>query len=281
MTGYLFLLPAALLILVMNFYPILQAVIISFKSGVSTHMMFVGVKNYLRLLEDRTLHKALFNVFFYLILNVPIMLLLSLFLANLLNSPDIKFKGFFRTALFLPCATSLVSSAIIFRSLFATEGFINGALTGLGIISTNIDWLGHEWLARIIIVLAVTWRWAGYNMVFFLAGLQGIDPTIYEAAEIDGASKYQSFFKITIPLLSPIILLTSIMATSGLLQLFDEPKNITNGGPANATLSVSQYIYNTSFVMNPNFGYAACCAVFLFLMVAVLTWAQLKIGDQK
>ncbi|WP_320127588.1 sugar ABC transporter permease [uncultured Sphaerochaeta sp.] len=131
------------------------------------------------------------------------------------------------------------------------------------------------------IILTITWRWTGYNTVFYLAGLQNIDRTIYEAAKIDGASSSTQFFHITMPLLKPVILLTAIMSTNGTLQLFDEVKNITNGGPGISTLTMSQYIYNLSFMYNPQFGYAAAVSYAILILVAILSFAQIKIGGKK
>jgi lactose/L-arabinose transport system permease protein len=231
--------------------------------------------------KDKVFIQAVKNTFFYLIIEVPIMLILALILASMLNDRKLKFKGLFRTAIFLPCATSLVSYAIIFRSLFAVDGYVNTILIKLGILSTGYNFLGHADSARIIIIVALIWRWTGYNMVFYLSGLQNIEYNLYEAAKIDGASAFQSFRKITVPLLKPIILLTAIMSTNGTLQLYDESVNLTNGGPANATITMSHYIYNVSFKYVPNFGYAAAMSYFIFLLVAVLAFMQLKVGDRR
>ena len=209
------------------------------------------------------------------------MLFLALIIASLLNDHKLKFRGFFRIAIFLPCATSLVAYALIFRSIFALDGFANILLMNLNLISSPINWIGQPWTARILIVLALTWRWTGYNMIFYLAGLQNINPTIYEAAKIDGANAWTRFTKITIPLLKPIILLTTIMSTNGTLQIFDETQILTNGGPANATLSLSQYIYRLSFEYSPRFGYAAAISYVIFLLVAILAFIQMKVGDRR
>jgi lactose/L-arabinose transport system permease protein len=281
MVGWIFVLPATLLLLLTKFWPIIKAFILSFQSGIGLNTKFAGVKNYVRMMNDSLLKTSTFNTFFYLILQVPIMLILAIILAVLLNDRKLKFKGLFRTAIFLPCATSLVSYAIIFRSLFARDGFINLLLTRMNIISTPMNWLASPWTARIVIIIALTWRWTGYNMIFFLAGLQSIDPTLYEASKIDGASAFTSFRKITVPLLRPMILLTSITSISGTLQLFDETKNLTNGGPANSTISISQYIYNLSFVYSPQFSYAAAVSFLVLFMVAVLTFAEMKVGDKR
>ena len=279
--GWFFVLPATVLIFAFYFYPIVKAFILSFQTGVGVNLKFAGLFNYKRLLADNLFKKSLGNVFIYLVIQVPIMLMLALILAQLLNDQSLKFRGFFRTALFLPCATSLVSYAIIFRAMFALDGFVNAILMNLNLITRPINWIGHPWAARLLIVIALTWRWTGYNMVFFLAGLQNIDDSIYEAALIDGASGLTRFFKITIPLLKPIILLTAIMSTNGTLQLFDEPMNLTNGGHANDTLSVSQYIYRLSFQYSPRFGYAAAISFVIFALVAILALIQMRVGDTR
>jgi len=240
--GWLFIVPASVLIFIFYFYPIVRAALLSFQTGVGVNLQYAGLFNYQRLLADNVLKTSITNVFIFLIIQVPVMLTLALILASLLNDPNLKFRGFFRTALFLPCATSLVSYAIVFRSLFALDGLVNFVLTSLNIVERPINWIGNPWTARALIIIALTWRWTGYNMVFYLAGLQNIDRSIYEAALIDGASGFTRFTRITVPLLKPIILLTSIMSTNGTLQLFDETMNLTNGGPANATLSVSVYL---------------------------------------
>lgn len=167
------------------------------------------------------------------------MLVMALVLAFILNNKHLKFRGFFRTAIFLPCATSLVAYAIIFRSLFATDGFINNLLLKTGIISEAYNFLANPTSAKIVIIIALVWRWTGYNMVFYLAGLQNIEYSVYEAAKIDGASPLQTFFRITVPLLKPTILMTAIMSTNGTLQLFDESMNLTNGEPGNASITMS------------------------------------------
>lgn len=280
-TGWLFLLPAALLIFAMNFYPMLQALFLSFKTGIGNNQVWGGLANYKRLLEDRVFWTALKNNFFYLIIQVPVMLILAIILASLLNKKDLKFKGLFRTAIFLPCCTALVSYSIIFKTLFAYDGYINTILLNMGIISSRVNWLGQVSTAKIIIIIALIWRWTGYNMVFYLAGLQNIDESLYEAARIDGAGPIKAFLKITVPLLRPTILLTTIMSINGTLQLFDESVNLTNGGPANSTLTMSHYIYKASFEYNPQFGYAAAMSYVIFILVAVLSFIQMKVGDKR
>lgn len=279
LTGWLFLIPATALICWMSFYPMVKAFIMSLQTGIGINLNFGGAANYLRILKDPTFRQCLFNTFFYLVIQVPVMLVLALGLASMLNNKQLRFKGLFRTAIFLPCATSLVSYAMIFRSMFANDGFINTILRNIGL--DPIMWFANAWTARAVIIIALIWRWTGYNMVFYLSGLQNIEYSVYEAAKIDGASPFQSFFKITVPLLKPTILLTAIMSTNGTLQLFDESLNLTNGGPGKSTMTLSHYIYNTSFVQSPNFGYAAAMSIIVLVMVAVLAVIQMKVGDER
>ena len=279
LTGWAFLLPASILIFVFCFYPMVQALILSFQKGTGSAVQPAGFANYARILKDATFQQCLFNTIFYFVIQVPIMLILALILAQLLNSPDIKGKGIYRTMIFLPCATSLVSYSMIFKSLFANDGLVNRVLSTVGI--PTVDWFQNAWAARWVIVIALIWRWTGYNMVFYLAGLQNIDYSIYEAARIDGASPIQQFIHLTIPLLKPTILLTAIMSTSGTLQLFDESVNLTAGGPGKATMTLTHYIYNISFVEAPKFNYAAALSVFILVVVAVLSAIQMKVGDKR
>ena len=282
--GWIYLTPATILIFIMSFWPIIQAVITSFKTGSSANMQWANpfAYNYTRMFQDAVFKRSIGNTFLYLIIEVPIMLVLAILLAQLLNNKHPKFKGLFRTCVFLPCATSLVSYALIFKSLFATQGLINTILVKLGILESNFNFLGTGWSAKIIIIVALIWRWTGYNMVFFLAGLQNIEYSVYEAAKIDGASGWRTFWSITVPLLRPTIVMTTIMSINGTLQLFDESVNLTKGGPANATITMSHYIYNGSFGEGvANFGYASAMSVIVFIMVAILAFINLKVGDKR
>ena len=283
LTGWAFLLPAALLIVIMSFYPMFRALLISFMRGKPTALKYSDplIRNYQFMLKDTVLKQALVNTFTYLIIQVPIMLLLALIFASLLNNKDLKFKGLFRTCIFLPCATGLVAYSMIFRTLFTYDGMVNALLLKMGVIKEAINWLNNPTTAKAVIIIGLLWRWTGYNMVFYLSAMQSIDYSIYEASRIDGASSFQQLTRITVPLLRPIILVTAIMSTNGTLQLFDESVNLTRGGPGNATITLSHYIYNTMFLMNPNFGYAAAMSFVILVLVAVLAAIQMKVGDKR
>ena len=279
--GWAFLTPATLMIAIMSFYPMFRAFILSLQTGTGKNMKFTGISNYTRILADKVFQKSIGNTFLYLIIQVPIMLILAILLAQLLNNRDLRLKGFFRTCVFLPCATSLASYALIFRSLFATDGLINSVLVNLHILDQGYNFLGNSGSAKIVIIIALVWRWTGYNMVFYLSALQNIEYSVYEAAKIDGANGWKTFWGITVPLLRPTIIMTFIMSINGTLQLFDESVNLTKGGPANSTITMSHYIYNTCFINVPNFGYAAAMSFLVFIMVAVLAFINLKVGDTR
>ena len=282
-TGWTFLIPAALLILVMNFYPMFKALILSLQTGRGTNLAFAEPLwyNYQRLFSDQIFMMTLKNTFLYLVIQVPIMLVLALILANILNKRDLRFKAFWRTAIFLPCAVSLVSYSLVFRTLFAKDGFVNNILEGIGILDHPVNWLGQPATARFVIILGLIWRWTGYNMIFYLAALQNIEYSSLEAAKIDGANSFQTFWYVTVPQLKPMILLTAIMSTNGTLQLFDESWNLTQGGPAYQSMTMSHYLYEVSFQKNPNFGYAAALSYVILILVAVLALIQMRVGDKR
>ena len=282
--GWGFLTPASLLIFAMSFYPMVRAFITSLQTGPAAKLTWADpiFKNYTRMVNDKIFLTAMGNTFLYLAIQVPVMLILAILRAQLLNNKDLKFRGLFRTLIFLPCATSLVSYSLIFKTLFAREGLINAVLMSLGIIQENINWLGTGSTAKAVIIIALLWRWTGYNMVFFLAGLQNIEYSVYEAASIDGANGWKTFWHVTVPLLRPVIVMTGIMSINGTLQLFDESVNLTAGGPANATITMSHYIYNNALGQGvANFGYASALSFIVFILVGILAFINLKVGDTR
>lgn len=278
--GLAFILVPTLLIGLFYFYPMLRAFILSLNSGTGTNLNFVGLTNYRRLMNDPVFIQAFKNTIIYLIFQVPIMVILAMFFSVLLNEKTLKFKGIFRTIVFLPSVTSLVAYSLVFKYLFSNSGIVNQLLLNLNLIEQPVLWLSHPIWAKVVIIIAITWRWTGYNMIFFLSALQNIDPSIYEAADIDGANRTTKFFKITAPLLKPVILFTTITSTIGTLQLFDETMNITQGGPGNATMTVSQYIYDLGFKYTPDFGYASAVSFVIAVVIIVLSVGQLLIGGR-
>jgi lactose/L-arabinose transport system permease protein len=277
--GWLFVAPALALLGIFLIYPIIWSLWMSFQTGRGLNFSFGGLANINRLLGDTVFLRALGNTMIFLVVQVPIMIILALLFAVALNDTKLWGRAFFRTAIFLPCVTSLVAYAVLFKSMFATDGVINQALNAIGIES--IPWLTDPFWAKVVIILAITWRWTGYNMIFYLAALQNVDRSIYEAARIDGVPPWARFVYITLPMLKPVILFTTVISTIGTLQLFDEPYNITLGGPADATLTLSYYIYNLTFKFMPSFGYSATVSWVIVLLVGILSFAQFVIAREK
>ncbi len=281
LTGWLFVAPALALIGLLLVYPIVSSLWMSLQVGKGMNLSFGGFANIARLTQDPVFLRALYNTSVFLIVQVPIMILLALVLAATLNDSRLWGRSFFRTAVFLPCVTSLVASSVLFKSMFANDGVVNKALMGLHMLSEPISWLGDPFWAKIVIILAITWRWTGYNMIFYLAAMQNIDPSIYEVARIDGVPAWARFTRLTLPMLKPVILFTTVTSTIGTLQLFDEANNITQGGPSDATLTLSLYIYNLTFKFMPSFGYAATVSYVIVVLVMVLSFVQFLLARDR
>lgn len=277
--GWLFVIPAALLIVLFVFYPMLQSFLLSQKTGNGTNLKWQWWENYRRMFSDTLFYRSVTNTFIYLLAQVPVMIVLAMFIAVLLNGKHLAGKAIFRTAIFLPCVTSLVSYSLIMKSIFSDNGLMNKFLGWFGV--SPIGWFTDNFWSKILIIISITWRWTGYNMIFFLSGLQNIDPSVYEAAELDGAGPVRTFFSITAPQLRPIILFVAITSTIGTLQLFDEVQNITQGGPANATMTISQYIYNTCFKSTVDFGYASAMSFVVMIAIILLSSVQFALGGDR
>ena len=266
--------PALALLGVFMIYPILWSLWMSFQVGRGMAFSFGGFANILRLTQDPVFIRALTNTLTFLAIQVPIMLILALLFANALNDTRLWGRSWFRTAIFLPCVTSLVAYSVVFRSMFAQDGIINQMLLALGVIGSPIPWMADPFWAKVVIISAITWRWTGYNMIFYLAAMQNIDRSIYEAARIDGVPAWARFWYITVPMLKPVILFTAVISTIGTLQLFDEPNLIpsTPGAPSDSTLTLSLYIFNLSFKFMPSFGYASTVSYVIVVLVAILSF---------
>lgn len=280
-SGWLFVMPALVLLGIFMIYPILWSLWMSFQVGRGMSFSFGGLANIIRLTQDPVFLRALTNTLVFLAIQVPIMLVLALLFASALNDSKLWGRSFFRTAIFLPCVTSLVAYSVIFKSMFAGDGVINQVLLGLNIVDAPIPWLGDPFWAKFVVVSAITWRWTGYNMIFYLAAMQNIDRSIYEAARIDGVPTWARFWYITVPMLKPVILFTAVISTIGTLQLFDEPNLLTQGGPSDSTLTLSMYIYNLSFRFMPSFGYAATVSYVIVILVAILSFVQFQVAKDR
>ena len=275
-----FVAPALLVIAIFFFLPIVAAFLISltdfdiYALADLANLRFVGLGNYLKLLQTALFWQALGNTLYFVVVGVPLSIGASLGAALLLHSKLVRFKPFFRTALFAPVVTTLVAVAVIWRYLFNTRyGLLNYALGGLGI--DPIDWLGDPHWAMPAIILFAVWKNFGYNMIIFLAGLQSIPEELYEAARIDGASVWRQFASVTLPMLSPVVMLVGILTIAGYFQLFAEPYVMTQGGPLQSTVSVLYFMYEEGFKWW-NLGSASAVAFVLFLLIFAVTALQLR-----
>ncbi len=242
-------------------------------------LRFVGLHNYWDLLHRPMFWDALGHTLYFVIVGVPLSLLASLGSALLLNSSAARLKPLFRTALFAPVVTTVVAVAVIWRYLFNTQfGVVNFVLSHLGI--PPIDWLGDPHWAMPMIILFAVWKNFGYNMIILLAGLQAIPVDLYEAARIDGASMWRQFLHITLPALSPILLMVGILTVSGYFQLFAEPYVITEGGPLQSTVSVLYLMYDQGFKWW-NMGTASAVAFLLFLVMFAVTALMWRFGEAR
>ena len=237
-------------------------------------LRFVGLGNYLHLLRTPLFWQALGNTLYFVVVGVPVSIGLSLGAALLLNSRFAKWQPFFRTALFAPVVTTVVAVAVIWRYLLHTRyGLINHALADLGI--DPIDWLGDPHWSMPAIILFAAWKNFGYNMIILLAALQAVPRELYESARVDGAGAWRQFGDLTLPMLTPTLVMVGIMTISGYFQLFAEPYVMTQGGPLRSTVSVLYFMYEEGFRWW-NLGNASAVAFLLFIVIFAVSWTLLR-----
>ncbi|SDG83197.1 oligogalacturonide ABC transporter membrane protein [Vibrio xiamenensis] len=267
--GLAYLSPFIIGMIVFTAFPFVSSFLMSFTDyDLMTSPEFVGIENYRYMLaEDDIFWKSMSVTFLYVFLTIPVKLAFALFIAFILNF-KLKGIGFFRTAYYIPSILgSSIAIAVLWRALFAIDGVLNGALGFIGL--DPINWLGEPSFALFSITLLRAWQF-GSAMVIFLAALQNVPQSQYEAAMIDGASKWQMFMKVTVPLITPVIFFNFIMQTTQAFQEFTAPYVITGGGPMKSTYLISLYIYETAFKFF-DMGYASTLAWALFIVVAIFT----------
>lgn len=280
-----FLAPALILILVFMVLPIVVSFYLSLTNFNVAALIdwsrarFIGLANYQRLFQDALFWKALKNTGYFVIIGVPCAIILSLFIAILLNRSKLLGRNLFRVGYYLPSITTTVAIAVVWKWVLNPRyGILNWILSFLGV--TGPSWLGDPKWAMPAIIMLVVWKGLGYNMVIFLAGLQNIPEHLYEAAQIDGANRFKQLIYITIPLLRPTTFFVTVMTTIGYLQLFAEPYMLTDGGPLNSTLSIVLYMYRHGFKFF-NLGYASAIAYVLFAIIFIATLLQMKFKDRE
>ena len=276
-TGWAFVTPAAAIILLFGAVPIVWSAIMSFQQSnlLSPSTPYVGLRNYRAMLHDPVVGQAIGHTIVYTALFVPGTMLVGLFLAVAMNR-KIRFISLYRTAAYATMAISTISEAIVFIWLFdPSYGLVNYFFSLIGI--PQQQFLNSPSQALYVIVVMTIWGWSGFAVVIYLAALQGIPAELIDAAATDGAGRWTTFRRITLPLLSPASLFLAIWLTINALQLFDEVYLSTQGGPLNATTVLVYYLYEQAFV-NFNFGYASAIAYFLFLIIIVITAIQFRVG---
>lgn len=273
--AFIMLSPNIVLFSIFTVFPFFAALVLSFtKYDMMSPMKFVGIKNYVDLFHDATFIKVMWNTFYYSIVTVPCGIIISLFLAVALNQKIIGVK-FYRTAYFLPVITSMVAVAMVWQWIYNPDfGLLNYILSLMHIKGPN--WLSSEVWAMPAVMITNIWKGLGFNMLLFLAGLQGISDSYYEAADMEGAGWWTKFIKITIPLLSPTTFFVTVMAFISSFQVFDAVFLMTSGGPARSTSVIVHYLYQNAFQYF-RFGYASAMAFVLFAIIFVLTAIQMYV----
>lgn len=279
--GLIFVAPSIFLIFTFFIIPVLLAFVISltdfdiYSLGDIRFTRFVGIENYKNLLYDPLFWKALFNTFYFVFVGGPLSIVVSLGAALLIQSKLVKFKKIFRFMYFAPVVTSLVAVSIVWRYIYHPRfGLVNQFLGLLGV--NPINWLGDPRFAMPAIIILAVWKNFGYNMLIFIAGLQNIPEELYEAAKIDGASAFEQFRSITLPMLAPTTLFVSLTTVIGYFQLFAEPYIMTQGGPLNSTLSIVLLMYQHGFRWW-NMGYSTTIAFSLFFIILIFSIFQLRV----
>jgi lactose/L-arabinose transport system permease protein len=278
--AYTFISPFYIFFAIFGLYPMGLSLYLSFTrwKGVGP-MEFAGLINFGLVLKDKVFWQSMTNGVILFFLYVPVMLFLALALAVILNSGRVKGFRFFRTMIFLPFITNMVAAGFTFQILLEKQnGLFNMLLGVIGL--PGMPWLENVWWARISLSLLIIWAWLGYNMVIMLAGLQTIPKDLTEAAQVDGASPIQAFFRITVPLMRPVILFCTITSMIGSFGLFTEVSTLTRGGPVNATITPLIRIYGLAFG-SYQFGYASAVAYTFFALIFILTIIQFRLNQEQ
>lgn len=269
--GWVFIAPSLFVLTVFFFGPVFLALIMSFSDfdiyslADINNLRWIGLDNYFRLVQTPLFWKALGNTFYLAIFGTPLSIAVSLGLAMALNVKNAPFKGFFRIVLFTPYVTTLVAAAAIWHFILDTRsGLLNQGLRLLGL--DGLDWLGDPHYSLPAIILFSIWKSFGYNMLILLAALQKIPDELYEAATLDGANAWQRLLHVTIPGIMPSLWMVSLITIAGYFQLFAEPYVMTQGGPAQSTLTLMYFMYNEGFKWW-NLGTASATAFILFIML--------------
>ncbi len=275
---YLLVSPYIIYFMVFVAFPVGFSIYLTFNNwNIIAPMEYTGLSNYKRLFQDAIFWKSIFNTVIFLIIHIPLQIVVALFLAELLNQ-KIKFKGFFRGAFFLPVIVSGVVVTILWQQLYGFDtGLLNRMLVKIGL--GKIGWLTDPNWAMPSIAVMATWKNVGLYIILFLVGLQTVPPHYYEAADMEGATHWQKFFHITLPIINPTVFMVVILSTIGGFSLFIEPYVMTGGGPLNSTVSAVLYIYKQGFFYY-HMGYASTLGFFFALLILAVIMIQKKLVEK-
>lgn len=275
LVAYSFILPNLLGFAVFTLIPVAFSLVLAFLNWDGANVIsWAGLGNFARMFNDTTFRIALLNTFYYVFLTVPLTMAAALGLAMLLNQP-LRGRNFFRTTFFFPYVASLVAVAVVWNMIFHPEaGPVNQFLMSLG-VQEPPRWTASTTWAMPTVIMASVWKGMGYYMLIYLAGLQGIPASLYEAAAVDGATAWQRFRYITLPMLTPATFFVLIMATISAFKVFDLILVMTGGGPGRATNVLVLHIYNTAF-KEFRFGYSSAIAMVMFAIVLIITIVQFR-----
>lgn len=267
---YVFVFPFIVSFIILTLYPTIQAITMSFQRILPGNIEFIGLQNYSRIFND-TFYKALINSTIYMLLTVLILITIPILLALLLDSKLVRFKTFFRSALFIPALTSIIVAGVIFRLVFSeSEQAIANQIIGFFGFEP-VQWQFTAWSGMFLMVMMASWRWMGVNVLYFLAGLQNIPKELYESAEIDGANMYQKFRHVTLPFLKPIIIFVTTISIIGGFRVFEESYVIWQGNsPGNIGLTLVGLLYQQGIQQN-DMGFGAAIGVILLLLIFVVS----------
>ena len=271
--------------LLFSIYPLIWAIRLSwyFYNGIARQTRFVGWDNFIKLLSDKSYWQSLLTTFLFFLMKLPIELPLALFLAILL-SKKLKAMGFYRTMYYMPHVISIAITALVFSNMFSYFGFINSWLQKLKVTNIPVEWFGTKFRSMFVLVIADIWRTFGVNVMYFMAAIQNVSEDVYEAAKIDGAGKFTTFFRITLPLIAPVTYVILMMSIIGTLGTNEIVLVLTKGAPGGSTHTVKSYIFSHyapgMAEASINIGYGCAMSLVTGLILASITMTYMKLSEK-
>jgi lactose/L-arabinose transport system permease protein len=277
----IFIIPTIIFTFFLSYFPLFFSFVLSLFKGRILDLTFYGFSNYINLFKDNIFFITIKNSILFTILTVPLIILFSLFIASKINALKAgKIEEIVTTIMFLPCTISPVTYSLFFKQISYSNGIISNILRDLNVVNSDYNILQSVWGSRFLIIFVCLWAWSGYYILLFISAIKNIDPIIFDAAKIDGASNLLIFRKITMPSITPVFHFLTIMAIIGTFQIYIESLLITKGGPGMATYTLTAYLYKRMFVYVVQFGYSSAIAGMIFLILMLVLILFLKISHE-